>query len=513
MGIYTNHSNNYYTSSDYRDVEPFQGEHFNYHELGIIAATESAANQNAFMKAIALSELASVEQYGTEAMFYESVNIKGIFERIKAFFKKIIEKIHKIFHTFIAKMTSWFSGSKEFVKKYEKEIIKNWGLVKSDWEFKGYKFKNIILTKELSDTYQQGVKTDKASEDPIREALKASTNATEFGNLLAKYATSTTVSSGGQREINLTVNMFNRVWDAYECDVNNSVIQVYSPKNDFTHKPSGKTFKKGKYYKIDGKGKNLTYTEIDTQIYRVQRKITVEDLPDQVISSLSSILPNAGSAIDNETLSKFRDDFNDKGKDQIRYQIVESLKQNKLIIPLINCDFNDSGALDSKEFTEEIHKAIYGEDDKEDLEKKDIESIYGGSISSMIAFLKDYDKIKSNIEKAERNLIKTLDDRIKAVDTAQNTVIKDSRENTGNASANDSIVQLSSIFQSFWGFIKECETQVFTAYLQGLKDACSQAKQIAVSVIGLNKKMTESYDYSSSNNSEFNNFIENTKLV
>lgn len=144
MGLYTNPSlYNGYTSSDYTSVEPFRGEHFNYHELGIIAASESAANRDAFMKAIALNELASVEQYGTDQVFYESVNLGGIFEKIKAFFKKIIEKIHKIFHTFIAKLSSWFQSSKDFAKKYEKEIIKKWGLVKSDWEFKGYIFKYL----------------------------------------------------------------------------------------------------------------------------------------------------------------------------------------------------------------------------------------------------------------------------------------------------------------------------------------------------------------------------------
>ena len=144
MGLYTNPSfSNGYVSSSYTSVEPFKGEHFNYHELGIIAATESASNRDAFMKAIALNELASVEQYGTDQVFYESVNLGSVFDRIKAFFKKIIEKIHKIFHTFIAKLGSWFQSSKEFAKKYEKEIIKKWGLVKNDWEFKGYVFKYL----------------------------------------------------------------------------------------------------------------------------------------------------------------------------------------------------------------------------------------------------------------------------------------------------------------------------------------------------------------------------------
>ena len=115
MGIYTNFSGGYRASSNYTDVQPFVGESFNYHELGIVAATEMAANHNAFMKGIALSELTAFEQTGSTDVLYESVNLKGIFEKIKMFFKKIIEKIHKIFHTFVAKMTSWFAGNSGFV--------------------------------------------------------------------------------------------------------------------------------------------------------------------------------------------------------------------------------------------------------------------------------------------------------------------------------------------------------------------------------------------------------------
>ena len=179
MGIYTNHSyySGYGYNSNYRDVEPFQGDHFNYHELGIIAAVESAANRDAFMKAIALNELASVEQYGTDQVFYESVNLGGVFERIKAFFKKIIDKIHKILHTFIAQLSSWFQSSKDFAKKYEKEIIKKWGLVKNDWEFKGYKFTNLPGTKDsnFSSTYDTAKANLTSSDQTIADLINAKT--------------------------------------------------------------------------------------------------------------------------------------------------------------------------------------------------------------------------------------------------------------------------------------------------------------------------------------------------
>ena len=139
--------------------------------------------------------------------------------------------------------------------------------------------------------------------------------------------------------------------------------------------------------------------------------------------------------------------------------------------------------------------------------------MYGGSMTSMITFLKEYDKIKSDLEKSERTVVKSIDGIINAIDTAQNNIIKDKDDK--NKAGNEYIVQLSAVFQSFWGFVKECETQAFAAYLSGVKDACSQAKQIAVKVIGLNKKMTEeSVDYSNYyGDNNFNSFIENVKLV
>ena len=478
MGIYTNHAllEGYSPSSVYTDVEPFKGEHFNYHELGIIAATESAANRDAFMKAIALNELASVEQYGTDQVFYEAVNIKGIFDRIKAFFKKIIEKIHKIFHTFIAKMGSWFQSSKDFAKKYEKEIIKNWGLVKNDWEFKGYKFKKEVLltTKAESEGKVNDIKTAKEAADTIEGLLKATQNAAKFEAALREM----TKGTKGTQE-------FSKGKLPYFKDKTNNKIVL--KRNDGTY--------------FDGK------TSID---------YTPSDPNDMVPCKKDGTEATAGtdtydSGIDKNNIAKFRENFNEKGKDQIRYQVVESAKKGNLVAT-INCDFNDSGAYDAKEFTEELHKAFYGEDDKEDLEKKDIEDMYG-SITGMINFMKDYEKIKSNLEKSERNVVKSIDGIIDAIDKAQNNVIKDKDEN--NRADNEAIVQISTVFQSFWGFVKECETQAFSTILQAHKDYCSQAKQIAVKVVGLNKKMTEeSVDYSNySDGGNFNSFIESVKLV
>ena len=484
MGLYTNPSfYNGYTSSDYTSVEPFKGEHFNYHELGIIAATESAANRDAFMKAIALNELASVEQYGTDQVFYESVNIKGVFDRIKAFFKKIIEKIHKIFHTFIAKLGSWFQSSKDFAKKYEKDIIKNWGQVKNDWEFKGYKFNEKLLkTKAASEGAVNKIKTNKGEADKIISLLKATDNASTFGQLLSGMSKSAETGSDDLKSI---------------PDGTYKVI-----KQDDTE--------------VNVEKKGNSYHDTSSSLAIAHDKIkTVKDSNGNILfpKSGKNSLESVGDGTNGtKTIAKFREEFNEKGKDQIRYQIVQGLIDGELVTEL-NCDFDSQGSYDAKEFTEELHKVIYGEDDKEDLSKSDIEKMYGGSMTSMITFLKEYDKIKSDLEKSERTVVKSIDGIINAIDSAQSNIIKD--KDDSHKAANEFVVQVSTVFQSFWGFVKECETQAFAAYLSGVKDACSQAKQIAVKVIGLSKKMTEeSVDYSNYyGDNNFNSFIENVKLV
>lgn len=420
MGIYTNASYNNYTSSNYTSVKPFKGDHFNYHELGIIAAAESAANRNAFMKAIAIQELASVEQYGNTDVLYESVDFKSIFEKVRAFFKKIIEKIQKIFHTFIARMSAWFGNSKDFAKKYEKEVIKNWSKVSNDWEFKGYNFTNILKTKPDAlgkrESVKQAIEEVCDANSEVNKAILAAVTDVNFTNVM-KYLMKQTENKNGDI-----------------TGMNEAIKAIRDKKEDF------------------------------------------EDL------------------IRGKTIGFFNTD-NIKG-------------------------MGDNTKLDSKDFTENLYKLFRnGEDTKEDLKKSDVVTSYGGSINSMMTFLKDYDKIKSTLEKSEKDVEKGIDDIIKDLDKAENDLVKENRSNADKQDVtikiNECIVQISSLCQAALGFAKECATQAFSAELSATKDACSQAKEICVKVIGLNKKMTESYDYSEryNNNSFDGDFISSVKLV
>lgn len=425
MGIYTNYVGSG-VSSRYTDVEPFVGENFNYHELGIIAASEIAANHNAFMKSIALSELAAVEQTGSTDVLYESVNIKGIFEKIKMFFKKIIEKIHKIFHTFVAKMSSWFGGNQSFAKNYEKEVIKGWANVKNDWDFKGYNFSKAIKTK--------------ATSGELKAAVKA---------------------GGGKIE-----DLLNGKLEDYVKAAAKIKNEKYNPQ-----------------YK-DG-------DDEDTKNPKNTYNITTSD----------------------ETLAKFREKIDDI-KDDLRKQIIDSVSGSTPSIPL-TFDFNAdaSGGYDQKEFTDELFKAWRnGEDSKIDMNKDEIQKCYGGSISSMMSFIKDFDKTKSNLEACERAITKSIDSLINKMDKAENELLKE--KDTDQKATNEPIVQASSLYQTLWGAVSEMMTQAFSSLLQANKEACTQAKEIAVKVIGQSKKMTESYDYSddSYSNGGFD-FISSVKLV
>ena len=407
MGIYTNYSGSN-ISSNYTQVEPFVGENFNYHELGIRAASEIAANHNAFMKSIALSELAAFEQTGSTDVLYESVDFKGIFEKIKMFFKKVIEKIHKIFHTFIAKMSSWFGGNASFAKTYEKEVVKGWGNVKNDWEFKGYHFTNIAETKEATD------------------------------------ATFSVRIEGMQKDISdlIANGLYNFIYNANIKDITD--------------------------YK--------SYTN---------------------------------------TITKIREDMDDI-KDGMRKSIVDFINDEHTLPTIVKINTNLKGGYDSSEYTEELFKVFRnGEDSKDSFEKKNVLDSYGGSVAGMMTYIKEFDKIKTKTESAERKITKAIQKLIDDISKAQNEKIKENKdadEKTKNL--NEYIVQISSLYQTIYSAASEFITQAFSAYLQAQKDACAQAKEIAVKVISQSKKMTESVDYSDdySGNGGFD-FISSVKLI
>ena len=497
MGIYTNYTGGCGTSfvGNYTQVEPFVGESFNYHQLGIIAASEINANHNAFMKSIALSELAAIEQTGDTDVLYESVNIKGIFEKIKMFFKKVIEKIHKIFHTFMAKLQSWFGDTKDFATKYEKEVIKNWSQVSNNWDFKGYNFKNVTLVKAKADE----IKVQCTSGN---QNLK---DFVEQGKLVETL-----------NKMGVTSYESIKVTDDGADSLDDALAQTTTPKKI---KPTPANTAKNNN-KIDVERSKIADTG---GTIATNDTIVVKIGPAGVVPTTNAGAVDVGEGPDklNENyIHSIREKLEDI-KDNMRKSVITGLKDGSFtqIIPV---NFENPSGIDAKEFTEELFKVFRNDEDSKDtLEKKDIENCYG-SISGMMNFLKDYKKITNDISTSERKITKGYDSLIKKMDKEENDLIKKNKDlfkekdKGTEIKGNELIIQLSSLYQSIYSGVSECITEAFAAWMTATKDACTQAKEIAVKVINLSKKMTESYDYGYDDDRSYDggyDFISSVKLV
>lgn len=109
-------------------------------KAALMCVYENECNYNALMKSVGISELKYYNETGKDLFLNEAGAFSGFLEKAKAFFKKVIEKIKSIFKTFMAKINSFALSDKEFVHKYQNEILRK---DVTDLEFTGYeKFKN-----------------------------------------------------------------------------------------------------------------------------------------------------------------------------------------------------------------------------------------------------------------------------------------------------------------------------------------------------------------------------------
>lgn len=111
------------------------------YELGIGGALmhvyENECNYNALIKAATLSEMKYYNENGGSLFVQEAGALSSFITKVKEFFKKIIEKIKAIAKKFIAKINQYTMKDKEFVKKYQTELVRR---DLKDMEFNGYAF-------------------------------------------------------------------------------------------------------------------------------------------------------------------------------------------------------------------------------------------------------------------------------------------------------------------------------------------------------------------------------------
>lgn len=118
------------------DVEPSKYE-ANL-EGALMCVYENECNYNALMKAAGLSELKYYKETAGDLFLNEAGAFGGFLSRAKEFFKKVLEKIKALFKRFFMTINKFFMSDKEWVKKYEKDVLRVTSI--KNFEFKGYNF-------------------------------------------------------------------------------------------------------------------------------------------------------------------------------------------------------------------------------------------------------------------------------------------------------------------------------------------------------------------------------------
>ena len=127
------------TVTNWDDVEPSKYE-ANL-EGALMLVYENECNYNALMRAAGLSELKYFKETGEDLFVHEAGAFGGFLAKAKAFFKAVLDKIKALFKKFFMTISSFVSTDKEWVKKYEKDILRATNI--KDMEFKGYKFGDL----------------------------------------------------------------------------------------------------------------------------------------------------------------------------------------------------------------------------------------------------------------------------------------------------------------------------------------------------------------------------------
>ena len=137
MGMFTKYGS-YTKSAAINDADIIAQECFedNMHTAALRVVAESESNWNQIMQAMAIQELAAYEETG-DADYYLTESTNGFFASVKAFFKKLLEKIKGIFVKFVSIIDSWAKSDKDFVNKYKKKVL---SANTKDFEFNGYVF-------------------------------------------------------------------------------------------------------------------------------------------------------------------------------------------------------------------------------------------------------------------------------------------------------------------------------------------------------------------------------------
>lgn len=159
-------------------------------EGALMHVYENACNYNALMKAVGLAEMKYYQETGKELFLNEAGAFSGFIDKLKAFFKKVIEKIKSIFHKFMAVINQYRMTDAEFLKKYSSEIRRK---NLKDFEYNGWTFKDL-------NTVVNYVKNLPTKFSDYGNTVKGAIGGTTFADDLANSITSGKIPSSNSSD-------------------------------------------------------------------------------------------------------------------------------------------------------------------------------------------------------------------------------------------------------------------------------------------------------------------------
>ena len=414
----------------------------NFHTLSLEAVAESERTYNNIMKSVGVAELRYFEEHGSEVI-YEAGDISSFFEKIKMFFKKLIDKVKAIFHAFMAKLNSFIKSDKDFAKKYEKEFTEKWSNVSEDYDLiNGYKFTNL---------------------DNVFDGEKS------VYDLSAEQWKSIVTDTGWKM---VSKNEFNTKNFIESVDYNKSNLGVYLEKQSSTVK------RKNQYKFNKSDSDEITYTNAGNEPLEI-KNTGYFDIEGSGGLLLEKIKPATTYIKDH------REDIQDK----IRGAILAKLG--------LGGNIGQTKA-DASEFTEKLTEGFRNnESSKSKLSKKDL----GVSSLTIINDLKTASETKKAAEKSTKAITKAIEEDIKAIEEMQknirNDLSKKDPENKNQAAMLSYLSEITSLYRNH----KEYCVQAKGAYLQALAQRSRQWKAVMTKVIAGGKKMNESYNYTNESTS------------
>jgi len=149
------------------------------------AVLDNTKNWNRICEAASLMELQYYNEHGTNVWAMEEGALDGFVNTVVKFLKSVAKKIQEMFQHFLGFISSMVSKDKDFVKKYQKDIMAKASRLSSNnsIEIEGYTFKDLdkgdsvfnkgftdaFAATQVSGTLAEDIRNNKVDSDYIEE--------------------------------------------------------------------------------------------------------------------------------------------------------------------------------------------------------------------------------------------------------------------------------------------------------------------------------------------------------